>query len=124
MVDVEKISQQPPIIKPLVIEQHFDRFGMAGMVSVGRLRDLAAGVAHSGLEDAWQLANQLLHAPETSAGQHRPLSRHDFFYLPKCRAKARAPPRGDHTSIIGQAAGRSLPATSGARPRRGVGHLD
>src|SRR3546814_11389060 len=47
----------------------------------GRVRHVAAGVAHAGLDDAGQPADQVLHAPEAAAGQNSALAHLDILHL-------------------------------------------
>ena len=58
------------------IEDDLDRFGMSSMVAVGGVAHIAAGIADAGRNDALIAANEVLHAPETAAGQHRAFFAH------------------------------------------------
>src|SRR6516162_2142717 len=55
------------------VEPHLDRLGVAGAVTadpfVGGVRDVAAGVAHSGLQHPVDLAEGCLHTPEAPGGE-------------------------------------------------------
>src|SRR5215831_20246896 len=59
------------------VEPHLDRLGVPGAVpadpSVARVRDVAAGVADSGLQYSVDLAEGRLHTPEASRGECRAL---------------------------------------------------
>jgi hypothetical protein len=59
------------------VEPHLDRLGVAGAVPadllVAGVGDLAAGVAHRGLQHAVDLAEGRLHTPEASRGECGPL---------------------------------------------------
>src|SRR5215467_15346911 len=59
------------------VEPHLDRLGVAGATpadpSVAGVRDMAAGVADSGLQHSVDLAEGCLHTPEASCGECRAL---------------------------------------------------
>src|SRR5215813_9559800 len=59
------------------LEGDLDRLGVAAVVAVGRVRHVTAGVADPGRYHAGELADQVLHAPETAAGEDGLLGRHD-----------------------------------------------
>ncbi|MNL71365.1 hypothetical protein D3C87_1965050 [compost metagenome] len=65
------------------IELDFDRFGVGAMVAIGGVVHIAAGVAHPRGQYAGLAPDQILHAPETTAGQNGLFgSRRHFAVLP------------------------------------------
>jgi hypothetical protein len=77
VVDLEEELQQVPVGEPVRVEDDLDRLGVAAVVPVGRVRHVAAGVADPGRQDAGELADEILHAPETAAGEDGLFGRHD-----------------------------------------------
>src|SRR3546814_12936216 len=73
IVDLEEELQDPPVADLLGIEDDLDALGMGAVVAVGRVRHVAAGIADAGRDDAGQLADQVLHAPEAATGQNSSL---------------------------------------------------
>jgi hypothetical protein len=69
-VDLEEELEDVPVGDPLRVEDDLDSLGVAGMVPIGRVRVLAAGVADAGGDDAVPLAEQLLNSPEAAAGEN------------------------------------------------------
>ena len=67
IVDLEEELQQLAVAHLRGIEDHLDAFGMGAVVAVGGVRHVAAGVADPRRLDPGHLADQVLHAPETSA---------------------------------------------------------
>jgi hypothetical protein len=65
-VDLEEELEQVPIRPFGRIEHDLDRLGMRAVVAVGGVGNVAAGIADAGRDDAGLLADQVLHAPETS----------------------------------------------------------
>ena len=51
------------------IEDDLDRFGVSAVIAVGGVGS-PAGIAHPGRQHAVVAANQILHAPETTAGKN------------------------------------------------------
>src|SRR3546814_18710723 len=66
---------------PYVCSSDLDALGVGAVVAVGRVRHVAAGVAHAGLDDAGQPADEVLHAPEAAAGQNSTLAHLDILHL-------------------------------------------
>src|SRR5690606_26801278 len=81
IVDLEKIFQNPAVTDHLGIECDFDPLGMGTMIAIGSVRHIAAGIAHAGRNDAGQLPDQILHAPETSSGQYCTFRHSALLYL-------------------------------------------
>src|SRR5262249_20979238 len=69
IVDLEEVFQDPPVTDLLGIKGDLDALGMGAVVAVGRIRNVAARIAHTGLHDAGYLADQILHAPEAAASE-------------------------------------------------------
>jgi hypothetical protein len=68
IVDLEEEFQQVAKTDDAGIEHDFDRLGMVAMVAVGRILDLPAATRVEitpGLQ-----ADQILHSPETAAGEN------------------------------------------------------
>src|SRR5581483_7161038 len=63
--------EQVAVGRLLGVEDDLDRLGVRAVVAVGRVRDVAAGVADAGRDHARLLAEQVLHPPEAPAGQDR-----------------------------------------------------
>ena len=72
-MDLEEELEDVPVGDALRVEDDLDRLGVAGMVAVGRVLVLPAGVADPGRDDSVALAQQLLDAPEAAAGEDRGL---------------------------------------------------
>src|SRR5580704_9454770 len=81
VVDLEEELQQVAVGDPVRVEGDLDRLGVAAVVAVRRVRYVAARVADPGREHAGELADEILHAPETAAGQDGLLGRHDVLPL-------------------------------------------
>jgi len=77
VMDLEEELQQVPVGRLLRVEDDLDRLGVAVVVPVGGVRHVAAGVADPGGDHAGLPADEVLHAPETAAGQDRLLGGHD-----------------------------------------------
>ena len=73
VVDLKEELQQRPVIGCAWVVNDLERLSMAWMVAVGGSCVLAAGVAHPGRDHPGLAPNQVLHAPEASAGQDRGL---------------------------------------------------
>src|SRR5579871_3010217 len=71
IVDLEKELEQPAVAGLRRIEDDLDRLGVVAVVAVGRIENLAAGIADPGRNHAWEAADQILHPPETAAGKYR-----------------------------------------------------
>src|SRR5580692_12336957 len=72
IVNLEKEFQQLPITQLLWIEDDFDRLGMAFVVAIRCVRNVASGVADPRGDHAWTAAQQILHAPEAAARENCP----------------------------------------------------
>ncbi len=66
---LEEELQQTAIDELLRIEEYFDRFGVAFVITVGRVSDFAARVSDSSRNDAREAAYQILHPPKTAASK-------------------------------------------------------
>ena len=82
-MDLEEKFQQFTIADPVRIENDLDALGMGAVVAVSRVLHVAAGIADAGVFDAGHLADQILHAPETSAGQNCTFTHLDILHLVK-----------------------------------------
>ncbi|OIQ69108.1 hypothetical protein GALL_492910 [mine drainage metagenome] len=74
VVDLEVEFQQRAIAGLGRIIDDLDRLGMGAVVAIGRVCDVAACVADAGGDHARQLADQILHTPETAARQNCPFA--------------------------------------------------
>src|ERR1700677_1560816 len=70
VVDLEEELEDVPVGRHTRIEGDLDRLGMGPVVAVGGVRHVAPGVPDPGREHARALADEVLHAPETSTGQY------------------------------------------------------
>src|SRR3546814_6485271 len=52
------------------VEDDLDRLSVGAMISVGRIRHIATGIADSGRKNAWPAPYQLLHSPEAPPGKN------------------------------------------------------
>jgi hypothetical protein len=69
--------------KPFVlvgVEDDLDRLSVGAMISVGRMRHAATGIADSGRKDAWAAPYQLLHFPEATTGKYCAFSFGSYHY--------------------------------------------
>src|SRR6202030_1827008 len=73
VVDLEEELEDVPVGGPLGIEDDLDGLGVAGMVAIGRVLVLAAGVSDAGGDHPVAAAKQVLHSPETAPGEDRGL---------------------------------------------------
>src|SRR5262249_10002828 len=62
------------------IENDLDGLSVSAVIAIRRVRCAPAGVANSGGDDAIVAAKQILHAPETSAGQYCAFFAHDLLH--------------------------------------------
>src|SRR5262249_14144371 len=84
IVDLEEELQHVPIRGLLGVEDDLDRLRVCAVVSVGRVRNLAAAVPHARRENAGSPPEEILHPPEAPSGEDRLLS---------CSAHVLLPPR-------------------------------
>jgi hypothetical protein len=70
-MDLEKEFQQGTVISFGAVVGDLDRLSVTGMVSVGRVLVLAAGIADAGRYHTGQRADEVLDAPEASTRQDR-----------------------------------------------------
>jgi hypothetical protein len=75
-VDLEEVLEDGPVAYDRGIEDDLDCFGVPLVVAVARIGDVATSVTDSRRHYASQAAEHVRHAPEASAGEHRPLRRH------------------------------------------------
>jgi hypothetical protein len=66
-VDLEEELEDVAVGDALGVEDDLDRLGVTGVVPVGRVVVLAAGVADPGGDDSVAVAQQLLDAPEAAS---------------------------------------------------------
>src|SRR4029450_6684141 len=69
-VDLEEKFEQIAIGRLVGVEDDLDRLSVGAMISVGRIRHVATGIADSGRKDAWAAPYQLLHSPEATPGKN------------------------------------------------------
>src|SRR3546814_7484761 len=78
IVDLEEKLEQVPISRLVGVEDDLDRLSVGAMISVGRIRHIATGIADSGRKNAWPAPYQLLHSPEAPPGKNCEIGRaHD-----------------------------------------------
>src|SRR4029079_11789103 len=70
IVDLEEELEQVTEADTRRIEDDLDRFGVRAVVLVGGVGAAAAGVADARRDHAVLAADEILHAPETTAGQY------------------------------------------------------
>src|SRR5687768_13280670 len=68
IVNLEKELEDLPIADPGRIEDHLDRFRVCSVIAIGRIGCVAARIADSRRENTVAPTEELLHAPETTAG--------------------------------------------------------
>ena len=71
VVDLEEELQQRAVVGGGGVVDDFDGLGVRAVIAVGRVGDVAAGVADPGGDHTGLLADQVLHAPEAAAGENR-----------------------------------------------------
>jgi hypothetical protein len=69
-VDLEEELEQIPIGRLVGVEDDLDRLSVGAMISIGRIRHVATGIADSSRKDAWAAPYQLLHSPEATTGKN------------------------------------------------------
>src|SRR5205814_1892970 len=74
VVDLEEEFEELSVRDSLGIEDDLERLRVTVMVAVGRIRNVAAGVADPCRNDAGSLPKEILHSPETSSGKDRLLN--------------------------------------------------
>src|ERR1700730_825524 len=96
IVDLEKEFQQLSIADDLRIKGNFNGFRMIAVIAIGRVRHLAAGVAHPGGNHAGIAAQQILHTPEAAAGKDCPFCRncHVIHLSSPCGRRSPSLPEG------------------------------
>jgi hypothetical protein len=72
-VNLEEHLEQPAICEPHGIEDDLDDLGMTGVVLLGRIVGLAAHESGTGGDDAFRMAQELLHDPCAATGENRSL---------------------------------------------------
>src|SRR3546814_770927 len=70
IMDLEEKLEQIPIGRLVGVEDDLDRLSVGAMISVGRIRHVATGIADSGRKNAWPAPYQLLHSPEATPGKN------------------------------------------------------
>ena len=63
---LKKELQDTAIGNLIRIKEYFDTFGVRAMITVGGIGNIATSVSNPRFVYARQLANQILHAPETA----------------------------------------------------------
>src|SRR5687768_1459294 len=72
IVDLEEELQKIAIADVVRVVVDLDGLGMSSVVAIGRVRHIAAGISDACVDDAGQLADQVLHAPEATTGEDGP----------------------------------------------------
>src|ERR1700729_973842 len=73
VVDLEEELEQVPVGDAVRIEHDLDRLGMRAVVAISRVRNVAPRVANPRADDAVELADQILDAPEAPTSKDRRL---------------------------------------------------
>ena len=73
IVDLEEEFQDVPVARHCRVEDNLDPLGMRAVITIRGVRNIAARVTHTGRDDAGPLADQILHAPETSSCENSAL---------------------------------------------------
>src|SRR3984957_10710516 len=71
VVNLKKEFQNLAIADLRWVENNLDRFGVRAVIAIGRVGHVAAGIADARGDHTRLLAQQILHAPETTTGQNR-----------------------------------------------------
>lgn len=66
IVDLKEKPQDLATRNPLRVEPDLDPFCMVAMVAIRGVGDVSAGLVHAGRLNAWQLEDQVLHAPKSN----------------------------------------------------------
>jgi len=82
IVDLEKEFQQFSVSDDLGIKDDFDGFRMIAVIAIGRVRHLAAAVAHPGRNHAGISPQQILHTPEAAPGKDCAFRRNCHVHSP------------------------------------------
>lgn len=82
IVDLEKELEQPAVRDLTGIEDDLDGLGVSAVIAVRRIGDIAPRIADAGGDDPGIVAEQLLNAPKTSAGEYGPFTRFSHFVSP------------------------------------------
>src|SRR5471032_74707 len=80
IVDLEEEFQQFAEADHGRVEDDFQRFGVAAVVAVGGVLDVAAAVADAAGDDAGPFADQILHAPKAAAGEYGTFCSHGISF--------------------------------------------
>src|SRR2546430_10028228 len=71
VVYLEEELQKVTVGDLLWVKDDLDRFSVGAVIAVGRVGYVPACVADPGGQNSWTAADEVLHSPETSAGQDR-----------------------------------------------------
>ena len=69
-MDLEEVLQDTPVAGHCRVEDDLDPLGVRAVIAVRGVGNIAAGVTNTCRDDARLLANEILHAPETSAREN------------------------------------------------------
>src|ERR1700674_5144424 len=75
VMNLEEKLEQLSIADLGRIEDDLDGLGVRTVLAVSRIGNVASRVADPRRDDASVVANEILHPPKTSAGEHRPFRR-------------------------------------------------
>jgi len=70
IVNPEEKPQQFPEAGHRGIEEDFNGFGMGAVIAIRRVRHVTARVADAGRNHTMMATDQILHSPDTVAGEH------------------------------------------------------
>ncbi|CNL07031.1 Uncharacterised protein [Mycobacterium tuberculosis] len=68
-MDLEEEREDVAVGRRARVEHDLHGLGVSGVVAIGRVVVLAAGVAHAGVDDPGLAADEVFHAPEAAAGE-------------------------------------------------------
>jgi hypothetical protein len=69
-VNLEEELQKVAIADTCRVKLDLDGLGVRAMISIGRIRYVAARIPDTCSDNAWELPNQVLHAPEATSGKY------------------------------------------------------
>src|SRR5690606_19030876 len=94
VMNLKKELQEMPIARLCRIENNFDSFRMTAMVTIGRVRHVATGIADTRRHHPRKLAKQILHPPETSSCEYGALMHVSPLQPDRDNRHSPAPPFG------------------------------
>src|SRR6201982_3041775 len=70
IMNLEEELQERPVAGLCGIKNDLNRFGMAFVITIRRILHLSTCVTDTRGDHAWLLADQILHSPEATSGEH------------------------------------------------------